>query len=305
MTKFFVTLAALGSLAACSRVPKLRPRLILQGEEVGDEFWLTAPCVAVVKITSANLQGPREPFFQGAPKTLQLVKFVANVENVIKGDLPGKEIAFFFFAKADQNPTYYLDPGKRYIVSLRNEGGVWRSFADATQLKIWVRSGSHNQKDLPLELGPEATIAYIQLTPGADCDLHDFGMALGWPRYGDPRYVNQRLKELELSPNRELRDSACLETATMFWHRPKCLEQVLDSPDARDRRAAAKDLKEDGANLSARLRINPSSLFSKHCTDYMTQMFEVYAEDVRPEVRKAACGYLRSFAPQQADEHCK
>jgi hypothetical protein len=91
----------------------------------------------------------------------------------------------------------------------------------------------------------------------------------------------------------------------MFWHRPKCLEQVLDSPDARDRRAAAKDLKEDGANLSARLRINPSSLFSKHCTDYMTQMFEVYAEDVRPEVRKAACGYLRSFAPQQADEHCK
>lgn len=265
VTRLVASIIVLGSLAGCHRAPELRPRLILQGENVGNEFWLAAPYVAAVKIVHADLQGPPEPIFQGGPRTLQLVRFVANVENMIKGDLPTKTITFFFFAKLDQNPPYFLDPGKRYIVSLRNEGGVLRSWADASQLKIWVHSGSHNQKDLPLDLGPAATIAYILLTPGADCDLREFGNTVGWASYsasysyGDPAYLNERLKELQRSPDRALRDSACLATATMFWIRPKCLERALDSPDDSVRRAAAGFLKSDDVNLVGRLRSNPFS----------------------------------------------
>jgi hypothetical protein len=305
ITHLIAALVILGCTAGCRRAPELRPRLILEGELVGKDFWLAAPHVVAVKIIHADLQGRREPIFRGGPRTLQLVKFTANVENVIKGDLPRKEIAFFFFAKVDQNPTYFLYPGKRYIVSLRSEGGVLRSWADASQLKIEVNSGAHNQADLPLDIGPEAAIAYILLTPGAGCDPVIFGNTLGWPDYGgDPGYVNQRLKQLRLNSNRFIRDSACLTAAMIFWHRPQCLEQCLDSPDSQLRRSAEAFLKTDDVNLPGLLR-NPSSLFPAHCDTYMSQMLEIYAEDMRPEVRKSACALLRSFWPRQDFGQCK
>ena len=174
MVRLIAVVAILSCLTGCRRVPQLRPRLILQGEPVGNAFWLAAPYVLAVKIVRAELQGSREPIFQGGPRTLQLVKFTADVENRIKGDLPDKIITFFFFAKVDQNPDYYLHPGRRYIVSLRNEGGVLRSWADASQLHISVHSGSHNQQDLPLELGPAAAHYLHSLNPR--CRLRSQGV---------------------------------------------------------------------------------------------------------------------------------
>ena len=326
MKRLIFGIVVLSFLAGCTRAPDLIPRLILQGEPVGEDFWLAAPYVVVAKIVRADPQGPRQPAFRGGPKDLQLVKFVANVENVIKGELPDKTIGFFFFVNLGLKPRYYLDPGRRYIVSLRREGGILRSWADASQLMIEVFSGSHAQKDLPLappprepvsniperlppDVGPEATIAYILLTPGADCDLNMYAENLFRVRnrYGDRRYVNRLLKQLERHPHRKLRESACLAEADEFEYlRPKCLEQCLGSPDAGIRRDAERRLKEkDEVNLSGRLRHNVLSLFPTPWTDYMTQMFEIYAEDIRPEVREAACANLRNFAPQQAAEYCK
>jgi hypothetical protein len=307
MIRLLIATTIIASLASCGRRSELRPRLILQGEPVGNDFWLAAPSILVVKIIAANLQGSRQPIYQGGPKTLQLIKFDALVENVIKGDLPyNHKVSFYFFAKVDQNPTYYLEPGKRYIVSLRSEGGVLRSWADATQLKIEVHSGSHRQQDLPLERGPSVTIAYILLTPGADFDPETFANTLGLPpnSYGGPQYVNERLKQLQLSPNRTLRDSACIAAARIFWHRPKCLEQAVESPDQSIRQDAAKYLKDDNVNLPKRLQDDPFSLFPGPWTDYMFQMFEIYTEDMRPEVRKAACADLRSLAPQRTVSNC-
>jgi len=290
------------SLVGCHRPPALQPRLILPGEQVGQEFWLAAPYIVVARIVSAQLEGPREPIFEGGPEVLQLVRFTADVENTIKGDLPKERLTFFFFAKTDQSPYYYLYPGRRYIVSLRREGKLLRSFADATQLAIWVHSGSHNQKDLPLGLGPEATIAYILLMPGLGYDP-----VVGLPDllpYGDPGYIHQLLRELQASPNRQLRDSACLDSATMFGHRPGCLEDALKSSSSGTRKGA-QDLLNDNSNLPGVLRGDPYSLFSKHWTTYMSQMFEIYTEDVRPEVRQSACTLLRGISPEQVPGHCK
>jgi len=307
ITRLALGILIVATLSSCRRAPEFTPRLILQGEEVGGEFWLSAPYIAVVKINKAILRGPREAAFRGGPKTLQLLQFDAELENTIKGDLRNGKITFYFFLKLDQKPTYYLDPGKRYIISLRSEGHVLRSWADGTQLKIEVHSGSHQQKDLPLALGPAVTIAYILLTPGTDCDISTFANTLDWPPYsfGGPAYVNERLKQLQLSPDPTLSDSACIAAAAMFWHHPECLAKALHSADGTIRRAAQQDLQTNDTDLPTRLRDNPASLFPTAWREYVSQMFEIYAEDQRPEVRKAACESLRSIAPRRIVPQCQ
>jgi len=305
MKHFATVLVVAVCLTGCRQ--SLRPRLILQGEPVGDDFWLAAPYVAAVRVVDAQSEGSPEPVFPGGPKTLQLVRFSADVENAIKGDLKRKNITFFFFAKLDQNPNYYLHPGKRYIVSLRDEAGTLRSWADATQLKMEIYSGSHDQTSLPLDLGPAATIAYIRLTPGMDCNLQVFADTLGWPNtYGGAGYVSDLLGRLQQHPDRYLRDSACLSAASMFGHQPRCLDQVLQSPDERMRNDASKRIgAKDAGSLLGRLRNEPLTLFPNPWADYILQMFQIYTGDRRPEVRRAACVALRNFAPGRNVEACQ
>jgi hypothetical protein len=326
MRRFVVVVAVLSFLAGCRRAPELIPRLIFQGDGVGDDFWLAAPYVVVVNIVNADLQGPRQPIYRGGPKDLQLVKFVANVENVIKGELPDKKIDFYFFAAPGWTADYYLHPGRRYIVSLRREGAVLRSWADATQLRIEVRSGSHDQKDLPLappprepitnipeplppDRGLQETIAYLLFTPGQGCDLNEFARTLGMnpDRYGHPRYVIQLLKRLLQHPDRQIRETACFQLWDRFGYRPDCLEQCLKSPDSLTRQVAERRLKEEDDLPQRLLRSNGavSILFTGPEIDYIIERLGLYAEDMRPEVRKGACESLRRFAPQRAGEYCK
>jgi hypothetical protein len=303
-----VVAAALCVLSGCRRTPELRPRLILHGEPVGDDFWLDAPYIAAVKVLSVEPQGSLAPLFQGGPKTLQLVKFVVTVENVIKGNLPERTIAFFFFTKRDQNPEYVLYPGRRYITSLRKEGAVWRSWADATQLKSEVHSGSHNQADLPLDRGPGGAIAYILLTPGTDCDLTTFKDNLFvdrfLPPHMDPRYISKLLGKLQLHPDAKLRYNACFAASTMLEYRPTCLDAALKSPDAEIRESAEFRIKQTEAEAEV-ARQAPFDRFRVDWITYMTQTFEVQTEDTRPEVRKAACENLRTLAPRESFRNCR
>jgi hypothetical protein len=283
-------------LASCGRAPQLEPRLIQPDEPVGKDFWLAAPYVLVVKILRAGLEGQKRSIFRGGEPTLQLVRFEADVENVIKGNLANKRISFYFFVETDHHgEAYFLSPGRRYIVSLRREGGVLRSWADATQLRIWVHSGAHAQRDLPLTLGAETSIAYIMLTPGAGCSLREFENTLSWS-YGKPEYVQQRLERLQLSSDRELRESACLASAAWFAYRPQCLLAVAGSPDEGNRQQASGFLETDDVNLAGLLQSNPPALFPEG--DYMAQMLGIYSQDLRPEVRKRAREILQRFRPQ-------
>ncbi len=305
---FVTVFLSIAFTEACHRQPNLTPRLIIESEHVGRDFWLGAPYIAAVKIIHADLQGARQSLFQGGPKSLQLVKFEAQVENAIRGEFPSETISFYFFAYLDQKHEYYLSPGKRYIVSLRSEGGVLRSFSDGTQLNIEVYSGSHNQKDLPLELGPAATIAYIRLTPGMDLDLDKFKQHLSdaWiPSDGSPKYVYERLRVLRKYSDPTVGDAACVAMTLMFEQRGKCLEQAGHSMDASVRHTANEFLEYDDARLLKQLRSDPSSLVPEPWREYMPQMLEIYADDARPEIQKAACSSLRSFASQQTVEQCK
>lgn len=179
-----------------------------------------------------------------------------------------------------------------------------RSWADATQLKIEVHSGSHKQQDLPIEQGPATTIVYILLTPGMDVNLGEFGGSLQLPRYGAPLYVYDRIKHLQSHPDRTVRDSACLAIATNFWMRPKCLEEAVRSPDDGTRKLAAEFLNDD-VQLPERLRVNPFLLARQDWTEDALQTLDIFADDMRPEVHREACAWLRSLAPGGASENCR
>jgi len=307
IARAMLAVVMLAAISGCSRSPQMRPRLILQTDSVGKDFWLAAPYIVAVKVVAAQLDGPAIEVAPGGVKVLQLLKFTANIENVIKGNIQEKKIDFFFFAKLDQNPSYYLYPGSRYIVSLRKEAGVLRSWADATQLKVEVFSGAHEQKELPLELGPGATIAYILLTPGHDCDIEAFGRRLtssGADSYASPGYTALLLARLQGRSNSVLRDSACVAMAQMLWFRPACLVQAKDSLDGGIRGLARRLLEEDSVGTVETLRRDPLSLFPAWVDD-ISQRLEFYTEDMRPQVRRAACESLGKMFPGKTFRHCK
>jgi hypothetical protein len=299
-------LAAICVFAGCGTAPDLRPRLILAGDPVTPEFyWHAAPYVAVVKVTRADLVGPRQAEYVGGPKTLQLVKFSADVENVIKGDLRAGATSFYYFVKDDERNSFYLDPGERYIVSLRREGSVLRSWTDASQLKIKVFSGVHEQKELPLDGDVKATIQYILLTPGSQCDLRVFAETIGQglSYYGNPREDHRYIERLEAHPSRSVREWACIAEASHWWYRPKCLQACLTSPSEPIRKRAAELLNAQDAEYW--LKKNPYFYFSDEWIEYMTQVFELYTKDMRPGVRAAACTQLRVFGEDSADKNCR
>ena len=299
-------LIIMSTLAGC-RTHHLVPRLILQGEPVGNEFWLAAPYIAAVRMIRSDLQGPREPMFPGGPNSLQLIKFEAEVENQIRGDLGARTITFFFYANLETSPDYYLYPGRRYIVALRREGRVLRSWADATQLRIEIHSGVHSQRDLPVDQGPGVTIAYILLTPGSNCDFEGFANSLPAPvdAYAAPGYVKRRLELLQSHVNSSIRESACFTAASMFWYQPKCLVELSSSSDPRVREAAMSRLTDTDVDLKARLETNPFQFLPRDWSDYMWQRFEIFTEDRRPAVREAACALLKRLGRPQTATNCK
>lgn len=293
------------SLCSCHRQPDLVPRLIIEGEPVGREFYLSAPYLAVVKIVNFAFVGSRRAIFEGGPKDLVLVKYDATVENTIRGEFPTPSISFYFFINLGQKHPYDFQPGERYIVSLRTEGGVFRSWSDATQLKIEVESGSHNQQDLPLQLGPESTIAYILITPGNDLIMDKYhldGYQIGLMRNEDdilavPKYAYELLTNLQKHGDPRVRGVACHAVSFLLIHDlTNC--PTADKPDpevARERLSETLEF----------LQKTPSALLPERWNNYLLEMLEIYTDDARPAVRAAACADLRNIAPERKVANCR
>jgi len=280
------------------------PRLILRGEHVGREFYLAAPYIAVVKITNFAFLSKLNGTSEHPPTGLALVRYDAVVENTIRGTFPTPSISFYFFMDFDQKPLYDFQPGERYIVSLRKDGGVFRSWSDATQLKIEVDSGSHNQQDLPLQLGPEATIAYILITPGNDLILDDdhlgeYQNAL--MRYGDdilavPTYAYELVKNLQKHADPRVRSALCRGISWLFTHdQTNC--PGADKPNPETARERLRETLES-------LQKTPTALLPERWNNYLLEALEIYADDPRPAVRAAACADLRNIAPERKVANC-
>ncbi len=106
-----------------------------------------------------------------------------------------------------------------------------QSWSDATQLKIEVDTGFHNQQDLPLQLGPEATIAYILITPGNDLAMdqnHLDGYQAELLRSQDdllvvPKYAHDLLTDVEKHGDPRVGAAACRAGASILPILPKCV----------------------------------------------------------------------------------
>ena len=306
-TKYFaattIICAFAGSLCSCHRQPDLVPRLIIEGEPVGRDFYLAAPYIAVVKITNFAFVSPIKATSERPPTGLALVRYDAVVENTIRGTFPTPSISFFFFMNFDQKHRYDFRPGVRYIVSLRKDGRVFRSWSDATQLKIEVDSGSHNQRDLPLQLGPEATIAYILITPGNDLPLdHLGGYQSGLMRNEDdilsvPMYSYELVKNLQKHADPRVRAALCRGiTGHLTHNRTDC-----PAADKLDPETADETLRETLEFLQK----TPSALLPERWNNYLLEMLEIWADDPRPAVRAATCADLRNIAPERKVASCR
>ena len=281
------------------------PRLILEGEPVGREFYLSAPYIAVVKITNFAFLSKLNGTSEHPPTGLALVRYDAVVENTIRGTFPTPSISFYFFMNFDQKHPYDFRPGVRYIVSLRKDGGLFRSWSDATQLKIEVGSGSHNQQDLPLQLGPEATIAYILITPGKDLPLDDYHLGIyqtGLMRYQDdilavPKYAYELVKNLQKQADPRVRSALCRGISGHLTHNQTDCHGA-DEPDPETAGERLRDTLEF-------LQKTPSALLPERWDNYLLEMLEIYTDDSRPAVRAAACADLRNIAPERKVANCR
>jgi len=266
--------------------------------------------VLVVKILKAELQGRPEPLEPKKKLVLQLVKFTAEVENVITGIQLDNVISFYFFLNPDQSPRYWLEPGKRYVVFLRDEDGALRTMADCSQLALRVYSGRHAQRQLPTNLGPGPTIVYVLLVPGSECNFSEFGMHLApdqLDEYASPRYIASLMSQLQQHAAPALRDRACLATAQAFWFRPPCLASCVKSSDAQIRETATVLLsgRDDKIGAPERLRKAPLSLMPTRMEEYIEGRLEMFTSDVRPEVRRSACEDLGRLFPVRRYPQCK
>jgi hypothetical protein len=123
-----------------------------------------------VKIIAADLQGSPLDLVPGGTQTLQLVKFTADVETILKGEL-SRRISFFFFAKPDQNPTYYLDQSNCgsdnavYVAVRDNFNAVWMTRVFQEAWTGWSLGGGVTATD-PLLSGTGAAM-YTTILDGS------------------------------------------------------------------------------------------------------------------------------------------
>lgn len=277
--------------------------MIVQGTAGGVQLGMDAPYVAVIRVLDAGPQGPRLPLDQHGPKTVQLVRCVANVENAIRGELKPGPITIYFFANLGPSPDYMFTPGERYITALRRDGDTWRSWTDGQQMLIHVFSGSHEQETLPLDRGPWTAVAYILLTPTADYAKDDFftrnlsGNEIYFSQAG-PLYVRERFREMEKSKDPAIRDWGCLADSSIGRYHPPCLDSLVNSQDAEIRAAAEQRLRDADNDRRAFLSLPLLRVARPELQNYIEQL-AILAEDARPDVRAAAMQEWRRLRAYQ------
>ena len=165
--------------------PHLVPRVVLPGEGVTGLFWRSAPIIGIVTVGNVRRAGPDLEITPGKIY-VHLAEAEAAVESVIQGPLAPGPARFYFFTNSlipdigYPTPLLWFEPGRRYAVFLRMDGGMLRTMTDLTGPNIRIRSGRHfgpaKSAGQPFGGDPGATLALLALTPATD---HEKGFAVG------------------------------------------------------------------------------------------------------------------------------
>ncbi len=302
-----------------AQIPSLHPRVVLPGEAVGDSFWLLAPSIVVVKVDTAEWVGPEIEITPPQSLVVRLVRVSADVETVIQGQLPKAPIRFYFFANTLSRNGYHTvfewcEPGKRYLVFLKEDGEVLRTMADVAGLNIRIWSGRHD--DVPGSAAqpgghdPRTAIAYLALSPSADVEE---GFAVNIERvcgrisqFAPPSEMALLLRKLLSHRNPEVRAQACLTLSRSFSYRDPCLPELVHSTDKLTRGQAGiwLGMKSSADALVNALKEDPFSLSISGRVGDLPGDLELFTFDSDVAVRRQACDTLARLFPSRQFPNC-
>ncbi len=206
--------------AACSRPPQLVPSVRQMGTQ---EFVRQASDIVIAQVTSirATKHLAAEP---DERKSLdRLVQADVVVENVLKGDVQGKDLTFYYYFPAygfSLPSVNLLGPGERVIFFLKRDQNVYRSVNDVYASCIHLVTGSHPGLSTGPDKPVEQAIAEACLLPGSKRDLD----RQHWPyeiahaarvagHLIGPRKTIDLLNTLRSYPDYRVRTAACLAAA--------------------------------------------------------------------------------------------
>ena len=315
-------------------MPEIMPRVSFPGEDIGKGVWLSAPHILVVTVKSATID--TKEVFVSSLVVMRLVQVEAEVENELSGSLGTRTVKFYFFGYAGgrgnpgyQRQTYWLDPGNRYIVFLREEEGVLRTIFDMDELSFHVLSGRHNSAEFPSSMSIEEKIARVCLSPGSQYSPKELASAPhlvvnGLWGIAPAATTVGLLRALTSHPNREVRESACVELSQSFQFTDSCLPRFVKDLDLKLRGDAArivagKDKEHEMAfskmfrtdplpllvaqkdqerpALIQTLRTGPLELSYTGEIKGFAEELELFTTDYYPEVRREACAALKRVFP--------
>jgi hypothetical protein len=167
---------------------------------------------------------------------VRLVKADVLIENVLKGDVHGRNMAFYFYYPAygfSLPSLNIIGPHDRAILFLRWDHGALRSVNDVYESCIHLATGSHPD----LKVGPQKTveqaITEACILPGSKGDLNrqswpyliEHGAHVGEELIGSQRTV-ELLNSLLNYPDYRVKTEACLAAANLSPTKPSCLYQL-------------------------------------------------------------------------------
>ena len=179
-------------LAGCMRVTNMRDNVSTSDYRLSfaDRLRLEAdaPIIVLGRVIAASGIGVDAPS-SGDPRVMvRLTKITIGVEQVVKGQLRGQSIEFYYFTFSSQNrkglgvPYYLPTVGQRRIFFLRQSGSRYRSVGDLTDFTLRVMSGSH-PVDFCKGKDPGHCMAELLLNPGPGLDRTFFPVYLNEADY--------------------------------------------------------------------------------------------------------------------------
>jgi hypothetical protein len=312
------SLAVIFALGLYAQTPRLTPRVVMPGEAVGATFWMFAPDIAVVKVTSAELQGPEVEITPPGKTAVRLVRVDGQVENVIQGELRTGPTRFYFFVNTLSGGyttyKYWLTPGGRYVVFLREDGGVLRTMADLAPPQIRVLTGHHGHINVlpggPTGRGPGLAILEAALNPQPDYEK-GFASQIQGAMLTVEQFVRRAdlaaaLRNLLVHPDPAIQAHACLALAIGYRYRDPCLPGLLNASDIIvKRQAEIWGPRESTRELLTALRENPLSLVRSDKIEDLEGELELFTLDSDEGVRGQACETLFRLFPSEVLRNCK
>lgn len=271
------------------------------------------------QIVARHVESVRCP---GVYLDLHTVK--VKVENNIRGDLVGSEVAFHYFsdgrylgsrASPYHKRLFRAESGGRFVFFLTREREVLRSVGDVGDYSIRIYTGVHSQASLAGD-PPGTRLSRMLLEPGEGVDLE--AMASQLLDYNEiasvwssrPQAV-ELLRKLTHLPE-PIRSAACGVLTASYYGQYDCLEDIASDKDesSANRQIAEAELENQREVTDRVIRDlrDPARLgyqdFGWDSRRRLLEEFEVLLFTRNRQLFTEACTALRRYFPYESESKC-